>query len=153
MSNSSIKESEERVRRMLRDGFADVPCPDVFKEMDSCLPVIHEVCLELRKDFYNYEPEEIRFMLPSVLEDLMDTRTGDDIETEDAERLVLQLNPYFHNDAVIRKVKLDQFADFTREQAQAVCEWLRLAHSWRDLERFRHWVDASITYWCDRASV
>jgi hypothetical protein len=82
----------------------------------------------------------------------MDTRTGDDIETEDAERLVLQLNPFRIDNEIVRKVQLKQFANFTPEQVQAVCEWLRLARTWEDLKRFVDWVDAAIDYWCHRAS-
>jgi hypothetical protein len=144
---------EERVRKMLREAFANVPCPDDYKAAGECGPLVHEVGLELRKSFYNYEPEEIHYMLPSILEDLMDTRTGDDIETEDAERLIMQLDPLFLDDAVVRKVRLQQFADFTPEQARAVCEWLRLARTWEDLSRFTDWVDAAIGYWCKRAAV
>jgi hypothetical protein len=143
-----MDKNNEHVRKLLREAFANVPCPDIFKEKDSCGPMIHAVCLELRRDFYNYEPEEIQYMLPSLLEDLMDTRTGDDIETDDAERLVLQLDPFWLDDEVIRKVKLKQFANFTREQSRAVCEWLLLAREWEDLKRFTHWVDAAINYWC-----
>ena len=147
-----MNEREERIRQTLREAFADVPCPDAFKELDACCPVEHSVALELRRDFYNYEPDEIQYMLPSILEDLMDTRTGDDIETEDAERLVLHLNPFWLDDEVVRKVQLEQFANFSPKQAQAVCEWLRLARTWEDLKRFIDWVDAAIDYWCQRAS-
>jgi hypothetical protein len=147
-----MDEREEHVRQMLREAFADVPCPDAFKELDACCPVEHSVALELRLDFYNYEPDEIQYMLPSILEDLMDTRTGDDIETEDAERLILQLNPFRHNNEVSRENQTEQFANFSPKQAQAVCEWLRLARTWEDLKRFVDWVDAAIDYWCHRAS-
>jgi hypothetical protein len=153
MTNKSIEENgenKERIRRMLREAFASVPCPDAFKEADSCGPVIHDVCLELRRDFYNYEPEEIHYMLPSILEDLMDTRTGDDIETEDAEFLIFQLNPYGIESKLVREIGLEQFANFTQEQARAVCEWLRMARTWSDLEMFTNYVDAAIEYWCQR---
>lgn len=148
MSEPDAVEYQERVRRMLGQAFADVPCPPTFENAGACGPVTHEVCLELRRDFYNYEPEEIQYMLPSILEDMMDTRTGDDIETDDAERLVLQLDPFWLDDAVIRKVQLDQFANFTPQQRRAICEWLRFARTWNDLKRFTHWVDAAIGYWC-----
>jgi hypothetical protein len=144
-------EEEERIRKMLRDAFANVPCPDDYEAEGECGSLVHEVGLELRKSFYNYEPEEIHYMLPSILEDLMDTRTGDDIETEDAERLIMQLDPVISDSAVVRKVQLQQFADFTPEQARAVCEWLRLARTWEDLSRFTDWVDSAIGYWCKRA--
>lgn len=143
---------EENVRRLLRNAFADVPCPERFKAANACRPVTHEVSLELRRDFYNYEREEIHYMLPSILADLMDTRSGDDIETQDAERLIIQLDPFFLEDGVIRKVKLKQFSKFTAEQAQSVCEWLRVARTWKDLSRFTDYVDAALAYWCKRAS-
>lgn len=146
-------QNQEGVRRMLREAFADVPCPKAFKNAGACCPVSHEVCLELRRDFYNYEPEEIQYMLPSILEDAMDTRNGDDIETEDVERLVLQLDPLWLDDEVVRGVKLKQFRNFTQQQAQVICEWLRFARTWNDLRMFTEWVDAAIAYWHDRANV
>jgi hypothetical protein len=146
--NNEALERQERVRRMLREAFADVQCPKTFKEADACGPVLHEVMLELRLNFYNYEPDEIHYLLPFILEDMMDTRTGDDIETDDAERLVLQLDPFQIDTAIVRKVSLEQFANFTPQQSHAVCEWLRLARTWNDLERFTDWVDAATRYWC-----
>jgi hypothetical protein len=47
-----MHEREEHVRQMLREAFADVPCPDAFKKIDSCGPVIHSVALELRLEFW-----------------------------------------------------------------------------------------------------
>jgi hypothetical protein len=148
MSELDVIERQERVRRMLRRSFAEVPCPDTFKNAGDCGPLLHDVALELRRDFYNYEPEEIHFLLPMILEDMLDTRTGDDIETDDAESLVLHLDPFWLDDAVVRKVILEQFANFTKQQRQAVCEWLQFARTWNDLKRFTHWVDAAIEYWC-----
>jgi len=148
MTNNSDKDDEEHVRRMLREAFAEVPCPDTFKEANACGPVIHEVCLKLRRDFYNYEPEEVQYMLPFVLEDLINSRTGDDIETEDAERLIMQLDPLRNDSELVRGNCIEQFANFTAEQSRAVCAWLRLARSWKDLALFTDWVDAAIRYWC-----
>jgi len=82
----------------------------------------------------------------------MDTRTGDDIETEDAERLVLQLDPFMLDDPLVSKIKLAQFANFTAQQRGAICEWLRFARHWNDLNRFSDWVDAAIRYWCRAAT-
>jgi len=155
MSNSIIEsngDEKERIRRMLREAFSDVSCPDSFKQAESCGPMTHDVCLELRKDFYHYEPEEIHYMLPSILEDLMDTHTGDDIETENAEFLVFQLNPCGTENKIVREVRLKQFAGFTQRQAQAICEWLRMALTWQDLSLFIQDVEAAFEYWCQRAS-
>jgi hypothetical protein len=146
------EERLERVRKLLKDAFADVPCPDSFRKANACGPVIHEVCLELRRDFYNYEPEEIHYMLPYVLEDIMYTRTGDDIATRDAEFLVMQLDPLGSDSDIVREVKLKQFADFTQRQALALCEWLRFARTWNDLRLHIDVVDAAIAYWCARGS-
>jgi hypothetical protein len=148
MSEPNSIEQQERVRRMLNQAFAEVPCPNTFKRAGDCGPLLHDVALELRRDFYNYEPEEIHYLLPMVLEDMMDTRTGDDIETDDAERLVLQLDPFWLDESGVRKVILEQFANFTSQQRRAVCEWLRFARLWNDLKRFTDWVDAAIEYWC-----
>jgi hypothetical protein len=152
MNEPDALEYQERVRTMLRQAFAEVPCPSTFKDAGDCGPLLHDVSLELRRDFYNYEPEEIHYLLPMILEDMMDTRTGDDIETDDAERLVLQLDPFWLDEAGVRKVKLEQFANFTPQQRQAICEWLRFARIWNDLKRFTDWVDAAIRYWCHNAT-
>lgn len=146
---ANIEENKERVRRMLKEAFANVPCP---YEKDACGLMFHEEAVVLRSDFYNLTPEQIHYDLPHILEDLMDTRTGDEIETEDAEYLVMQLNPMGSDDAVVRRIRLEQYANFTRDQAQAVCEWLRLARTWQDLKRFTEWTDAAIDYWHRRAS-
>jgi len=141
---------EEEVRRMLREAFADVPCPRVLKDQDACGPLSHDDWLELRRDFYNYDPEVIQYMIPLMLEDAMDTRTGDDTETGDMERLVLELDPFELDSEVVRRVKLEQFANLSDEQRLAVCEWLRLARTWPDLKMFTDWVDEAIEYWCRR---
>jgi len=152
MSEPDALEYQERVRRMLRQAFAEVPCPPTFSAEGECGPLLHDVSTELRRDFYNYEPEEIRYLLPLILEEMMDTRTGDDIETEDAERLVLQLDPFMLDDPLVSKIKLAQFANFTAQQRGAICEWLRFARHWNDLNRFSDWVDAAIRYWCRAAT-
>lgn len=139
-------ENEKRIRRDLREAFADVPCPGYFGSGSALIP--HSLALELRRDFYNYEPHEVRYLLPRVLEELMDTRTGDDIETDNAEFLIMQLDPFFLDDPVTRQVKLKQFADFSAAQIQVVCQWLRMARIWRDLSRFTDYVDGAIEYWC-----
>jgi hypothetical protein len=141
--------NQERVRRMLRKAFVTVQCPDSFQNLGECGPINHEFCVEFRRNFYNYEAAEIQYVLPYVLEDMMDTRTGDDIDTDDAERLVLQLDPFWLDDATVREIQNQQFANFTFNQRQAVCEWLRFARTWHDLRRFTHWVDAAIRYWCN----
>jgi hypothetical protein len=132
----------------LHKAFQDVPCPKSFKDAEACGPLDHGVALNLRKSFYHYEPEEVHYLLPLILIDLVQTRTGDDIETEDAEQLVLQLDPFSVNNDLVRENKLELFRDLTPDQTAAVCEWLRLARTWEDLKRFRHWVDAAISYWC-----
>ena len=142
--------SEQQVVERLRKAFQDVPCPKSFRDAQACGPLLHSVALDLRKDFYNYEPEEVHYLLPLILIDMLETRTGDDIETEDAEQLVLQLDPFTVNNDLVKQNMLELFRDLTRDQAAAVCEWLRLARTWPDLKRFTHWVDAAISYWCQK---
>lgn len=145
---NGAEENKERVRRMLKEAFADVPCP---YEEEACGPMFHEEAVTLRSDFYNLTPEQVRYDLPYLLEDLLDTHTGDNIETEDVEYLILQLDPLRNNDEIGNRLRLERFANFTGEQAQAVCEWLRLARTWNDLERFTDWVDAALDYWSQYA--
>lgn len=140
-----VEENKERVRRMLKEAFADVPCP---YEEDACGQMFHEEAVELRENFYNLTPEQLQYDLPYLLEDLLDTHTGDDIETENVEYLVMQLNPLGGGSAVSRRTQLERFENFTREQAQAICEWLRLARTWNDLRLFTKEADAALDYWC-----
>ncbi|HZE68718.1 MAG TPA: DUF6714 family protein [Pyrinomonadaceae bacterium] len=150
MSDQDVDET--RVCRMLKNAFADVPCPDSFKKADGRGPLAHEIALELRRNFYNYEPEEVHYLLPLILEELINSRTGDEIETDDAERLVLQLDPLQINNELVRAVSLQQFSAFSQQQAEAICEFLRMARTWNDLSRFTKWVDTSMEYWCSRAA-
>ena len=106
MNKPDTVKYQERVHRTLIQAFADVPCPSSFKDAGDCGPLSHNVALELRRDFYNYEPEEIHYLLPLILAEMMETRTGDDVETDDAERLVLQLDPHWLDEPAARKIKL-----------------------------------------------
>lgn len=144
--------SEDTVRRMLKEAFADVPCPRILEDQNACGDYSHEDWQELRRDFYHYDAEVIRYLLPSILEDAINHRTGDGIETEDVEKLVGELDPFWLDNEVVRRVKLKQFENFTQQQAKAVCQWLRLAREWKELQRFSDWVDAAIKYWCHRGS-
>lgn len=150
MNNNHDTINAERVRKLIREAFADVPCPDTFSQFKACAPPTHEVALTLRKNLYNYGPEEVRYMLPSLLEDAMDNQTGDDMENDGIEMLLLQLDPFRIDDDVIRLHHIQLFEHFTLQQSEAVCEWLRLARNWRDLALYTDWVDAAINYWCTR---
>jgi hypothetical protein len=112
----------------------------------------HEDLLELRRDFYNYDADVLRYLLPLILEDAINNRSGDDIETGDLDRLVSELDPFWLDNELTRQVKLEQFGSFNKEQSRAICEWLRLARGWKDLRRFSDWIDPAIDYWCRRAS-
>lgn len=150
MNNNEETINAERVRKLIRDAFAEVPCPDTFKRFNACDPPTHEVALSMGKDLYNYEPEEVRYMLPSLLEDAMDNRTGDDIETDEIGMFVRQLDPFRIDNELIRLNCLQLFENFTLPQSEAVCEWLRLARNWKDLALYTDSVGAAVKYWCHR---
>jgi hypothetical protein len=150
----SPKDQDERLRRVcqnLRDAFADIPCPGLLRKADLCGPLTRYDMAELREHFYSYEPEVIQYLLPLFLIDLIDTDEEAESETVDAEGLVLQLNPFWLDDPVVRSVKLRQFSGFTIEQAAAICEWLQLARMREELKDFVQWVDNASEYWCRRA--
>ncbi len=147
MDNTTI--SPEEVRASLRTAFAMVPCPETFKKLQGCGAVSHQVCLELRRDFYNYEPQELQYLLSSVLEDAMNDPSND-LWSEDVERLILQLDPLRFEDDLVRNNILEQFSIFTKEQASAICQWLKLARTWPTLSSFTDWVDRASNYWCNR---
>jgi hypothetical protein len=152
MKNTEQIINAEGVRKLIREAFADVPCPDLFRQHDACGPVTHDMALELRQNFYHYEPEELRYMLPSILEDAMDTHPDDDIETDNIEMLVLQLDPLRIDNDLIRRNQIKLFENFTLQQSEAVSEWLRLARNWKALVRYTDWVDAAVKYWRSRCN-
>jgi hypothetical protein len=152
MNNNEETNNAERVRKLIREAFADVPCPDTFRQFDSCDPPTHDVALIWRQDLYNYEPEEVQYMLPSILEDALDTHPGDDIENEAIELLVLEINPFSIDNDLIRLNRIRLFENFTLQQSKAVCEWLRLARNWKDLAFYTDRVDGAIEYWCNRTA-
>lgn len=145
---STTAKDKERVRRMLREAFADVERPEWHKEFEENKPVSHEQCVEFRTFLPHLPPEDRQYFLPRVLEDLLDTHTGDDVETEGAEFVLMELNGSDDKNIGFEYI----YARFTHEQAQAICEWLRLARTWSDLNLFTKYVDSAHSYWCRRAS-
>jgi outer membrane PBP1 activator LpoA protein len=53
--------------------------------------------------------------------------------------------------AATREGKIEQFKDFTPEQAKAILEWLLLARSWSDFDGYKDDIEAAIEYWRQRA--
>ena len=150
MNNNEETINAERVRKLIREAFADVPSPETFSRFNACAPLTHEVALAIRENLYNFEPEEVRSILPSLLEDAIDNLTGDDIENDGIEMLVLQLDPFRIDNELIRVNSLQLFENFTLPQSEAVCEWLRLARKWKDLALYADCVDSGVKYWCSR---
>lgn len=142
-----MERDKERVRRVLRSAFANVERPKDFRTPSDTKALSHEECVEFRSHLSMLMPDDLKYFLPQILEDLLDTHTGDDVETEDAEFVLMSIGMEgeqmgFHW----------TFENYTREQAQAICEWLTLARPWQDFRLYADVIESAIEYWCMRAS-
>jgi hypothetical protein len=164
----SLNDPREQVRRALREAFSGWQTnPDV--------PVLtHDECLDMRTKLLSVRIEDLDHCLPQVLEDLLDTHTGKPGNSEDVESVVDFLDvPTTGNDKHFWKERLDQerfehmlnieeelrsekytaLEQVTPLQARALCEWLKYARTWADLEWNIEQVDSAHAYWTKRAQV
>jgi hypothetical protein len=173
MSSDDDKDrgEKERVRTLIRQSF-----PRVCEHRDR--PLAHDEAVELRRDLITLGNEDLPFFLGQVLEDLLDTHTGDLIDPEGTRDVVEFLDVLmehsitegyaksygsqspetlemadFENyvNPMLRTWKTESFALFTPEQANAILKWLELARGWKDLELWLADVNSAISYWRRRA--
>ena len=157
-------EDDKVVRDLLRHAFADVPRPE---QNLGTLSVCHGTCIQLRSDLVSMWPEEQKWWLPRILEDLIDTHTGHPIVTQEIESVISFVNveerDTFDEDAklwdtetaeYIRQQRLESLSDrreFSKlcslEEGKAILEWLKLARNWRDTELYRDDIDDAIAFW------
>jgi len=160
----------ERVRQMLRDAF-----PGAFCEPPEGKTFAHAAFVEMRTDLPLFFPETLQSFLPQILEELMDTHTNDDVDTENAEFVLMRLNVDAYTseetyarqrdtfgEAVVehdrkaseylRKSRREGFALTTPDQAKAIYQWLLLARNWRDFAIWSDDLEGALEYWKGRAN-
>ncbi len=163
----SFDDEKESVRSLLRRGFSSW-------RSDSNSPALdHDGCLEMRAKLFTVRPEDIEYFLPQVLEDLLDTHTNKAGDSQDVEAVVdfldvstLELDAEFirekwgsetlakfRGDAKnLRSAKQAALAGVTRDQAQAIYQWLKYARTWSDLEWNMDSVESALSYWLKRVA-
>ena len=162
----SSNNEKEFVKGLLRHAFSSC-----HSDPNSLL-LEHEQCLDMRARLFTVKAEDREYFLPQVLEDLLDTHTGEPGRSEDVEsvvdfldvptlpidlELVKQkwggevLEKFSKDDQELRARKEPMFARVTTEQAQAICAWLQYAKNWGDLEWNTDSVESALSYWLKRA--
>ena len=157
----------EDVRLLLKEAFADVR---IDKSRDQTEPS-HEDCIQLRDDLCVLEEIDLKWYLPRVLEDLLDNRTNDPMESKYACFVLTHLNvdnytseKYFRyyaelfGEDAVHRMKEDnaqqsvyskkRFSIFDKKQAYAIYEWFELALTWwSDSEDCEDDLKGAIDYW------
>lgn len=157
---TSDADDKERVRALLRSAFGYC----------STERFSHDEYIELRRQVVSLTPEGRQRILPLVLEELLDTHTGDINRKEAAEFVLMQLNADMYvsketeqafaeiwgEESVARdredrefrlEISKDDYSLFTPEQSRAVYEWLRLASTWADFRDERDDLEGALSYW------
>jgi hypothetical protein len=157
---------KERVRKALREAFS------AWHSNPDYSPLTHDECRDMRSSLVSIRTEDIPYVLPQVLEDLLDTHTGRSGNSEYAESVVRFLdvrttaidgefvrdrwgNEVFDRvraqEEELRSDKYSALTNITAPQAAAICEWLRYARTWADLEWNIDQVDSAASYWKGRS--
>ncbi|MHB1460749.1 MAG: pentapeptide repeat-containing protein [Armatimonadota bacterium] len=134
----------ESVRSTLREAF----------NYQSTRGMTHEEYIELRQDLSLLSSEDLQWMLPFVLEELVDTHTGHYADNDNADFVLMKLdagNP--KSSDWEREFDREQFKLFTPAQCWAVYQWLMLAISWQDYAEWRNHLEPAIVYWRERAAL
>jgi hypothetical protein len=160
---------KERIRELLREAFADVPCP--YKEVDIDglnHEIYHEVCKELNV----LTSEGVHFYLPRILEDFLDCETNQSASSEELNLVVRYLNGNWNEsgfewlrdhagedvfDAAVKEQKhLSEqkektFAHFNNDQALAIHAWLLFVRNSQKTGIHLRELDGAINYWEKRS--
>ena len=158
---------KEIVRQLLREAFPST------SEREDLRPLSHDEAVYMRSRLALLKNEDLPFYLYQILEDLLDTHTGNVGESEDVEAVVQYLDVLIEGvdlkaicdqlgteaferivseGKYLRPLQTAAFALFTRSQAFAISEWLELAKGWADLKWYQGYIEAALSYWRKRAS-
>lgn len=133
----------ESVRNLLREAFG----------YQSTAGMTHEEYVEFRLDIVMLIPQNVLDFLPLILEELIDTHTGDHINTEGVEYTMMMLNVVGKGSEWHRNYGENSFSLFTTAHSGAVYQWLMLAMSWEDCSDCRSDLEPAIVYWRERAAL
>lgn len=167
-----IQTQVERIRQILRDAFPDAYCQPLEDRSFT-----HDEFIEMRTDLQLFMPEDLPLFLPLILEELMDTHSNDDVVTENAEFVLMNLNVDAYvseetyafrrelcGDALVERERSENefrrnfgresYARITPDQAKAIYQWLLLARDWRDYSSSCCSDDlkGALEYWENRAN-
>jgi hypothetical protein len=167
MDKNKAIPNEEAVRGQLREAF---PVEDARVASALCT---HEELVEVRSSICSFRKEDLPLFLGQVLLDLLDTHTGDPIDSEDADQFIVGLDGSL--DRVSVDALCDTFGEEQREemkaaskvltqfntgtfdcvnqkQANAIVSWLELAKTWDDykFEYEQEKINAALKFWRER---
>lgn len=135
----------------------------------------HQDYVALRLEMAKLGPEDLQELLPLVLDDLLDTHTDNDINSEDSEYVIMMLDvdvtysserersdtelfgekqvaQHKSSNEYLRQLKSRDYILFTTTQCNAVYEWLLLARTWGDFTDYKDEIEGAIAYWRTRIS-
>ncbi len=138
-----------QLRKHLTEAFADVPCP--YPELEN---LDHVKLLELSLDLSGLLNKSFHYVLPRVLEDILNYGPGlvSDLEFEEVIHNLNVLSVLPEGRSGLIEQKKARFNSFTPEQIAALTEWLLTVRDWNEgtvmvtLED----IDTALTYWTER---
>ncbi len=133
----------ESVRSLLRETFG----------YQSTAGMTHEEYVEFRLHIVALIAQNVHELIPLILEELIDTHTGDQIITDGVEYTLMMLNVVGKGSEWHRNYGENSFSLFTPAQSWAVYQWLMLALSWEDCSGWRSELEPAIVYWRERAAL
>jgi hypothetical protein len=147
--------SEEAIKDALENAFSD--------ELRMGTKLSHQECIEFRSRMPALAIADVKEVLPQVLLDLLDHRTGDIRNTEDAEDVIWFLSPDLGMEegapeaelppgiAALRIDLLQTFSEFSPKQRRAVVKWLEAALTWQDFDLRKDQVAGALKFWIEHA--
>lgn len=159
---------KENVRYLLKKAF-----PNAFRRKPR---IKHNNLVNMRKDIALFTSEDLHWILPLILEDLLDTHTNDQVSTDGLEFVLMTLNKtnyvseaterqyvemwgseFLEHEraarAFVQKASDNDFVLFTQNQSQAVYEWLCLASRWEDTKMWQDDLIGAMEYWKQRSNI
>lgn len=164
--NSKCEPRTAEVGILLREAFPSVA------ERSDLRPLTHEECVSMRSELPSLSDRDLPFYIRQVLEDLLDTRTGQVGNTEDAHAVIRWLDVphggidlkiieeiygkdglrrHLEDEEFLKHAGRQAFASFTIKQANAISKWLELAKMWPEMKWYDEEIDSALTYWRARA--
>jgi hypothetical protein len=157
----NMETQEAEVAKKLLEAF---PFPDQKK-------LSHEECVKWRERFWRLRHEDMIILLGQVLTDLIKSRSGHLFTTQGLDMVLQFLDIYVverdmsvlekklgnqgkemeqrlaEEAQYLRKENVKRAKPFTKQQAKAVVDWLKLARTWPDTKYDLDTIDSALSYW------